>query len=298
MNWRRQNSETQKIKKMKKLVILGFLLAVINPSAGQENEKIIVEIGSKGIKVINQKTGDSTNVEVNVSMGDGFDNLKSEKKYKTAISKNANWSSFDFGVNVLFRPDWTNDFAKQPYLDFDPAKSWTFNFNVFEHYFGIAGKERQNFGLVTGLGFNLSHFGYNRNYTIVYDADSIHGFVDPNKNFSRNRLRAAYLQVPALLQFNIPAGQKNSDNFHVSLGVVGGVRIGSRLRQRYIENSSEFNIKEKRGQYFFNSFKTDAIIRLGYKDFGVFAGYNLIPLFDTRVVEPVHNLSFGLMLNF
>lgn len=283
---------------MKKLVILAGILLAMAPIIGQENEKIIVEIGSKGIKVVNQKTGDSTNVEVNVNLGDEHDNDKSEKKVRTGINKNANWSSFDFGVSMLFRPDWTNDFANQPYLDFDPAKSWTFNLNVFEHYFGIAGKERQNFGLVTGLGFNFSHFGYNRNYTIVYDADSIHGFVDPNRSYSRNRLRAAYLQVPALLQFNIPAGKKNTDNFHLSMGVVGGVRIGSRLRQRYIENSSEFNIKEKRGDYFFNSFKADATVRLGYGDFGVFASYNLIPLFNTRVVEPTHNLSFGLMVNF
>jgi hypothetical protein len=82
------------------------------------------------------------------------------------------------------------------------------------------------------------------------------------------------------------------------MGVVGGVRIGSRLTQRYIQNSEEFNIKDKRGQYFFNPFKADATIRLGYSDFGAFVSYNLIPLFNTNVVEPVHNLSFGLMLNF
>ena len=283
---------------MKKFVIIASLALATGLGWSQEtekNEKITVEIGNRGIKVINHQSGDSTNIDVNVIIGD---EEREEKKLKTGLSNKSNWSGFDFGVGMLFRPDWSNDFANQPYLDFDPAKSWTFNLNLFEHYFGIAGKNRENVGFVTGLGLNFSHFGYNRNYTIVYDADSIHGFVDPNRNYSRNRLRAAYLQIPALLQFNIPAGRNTRDNFHLSMGVVGGVRIGSRLRQRYIENATEFKIRERRGQYFFNPFKADATVRLGYKDFGVFATYNLVPLFDSRVVEPVHNLSFGLMLNF
>lgn len=282
---------------MKKLVMLaGFALATGQLFA-QETEKITVEIGSEGVKVINHKTGDSTHVDVKIAGNMEEPDDSEDKKVRTGISKTANWSGFDFGVNMLYRPDWSSNFGSQPYLDFDPAKSWTFNLNVFEHYFGIAGKNKQNLGIVTGLGFNLSHFGYNRNYTINYDADSISGIVDPNRSYSRNRLRAAYLQVPALVQINLK-GKNSKENFHLSMGVVGGVRIGSRLRQRYIENSSEFNIKEKRGDYFFNAFKADATIRLGYDDFGIFASYNLIPLFKTSVVEPAHNVSFGIMLNF
>lgn len=283
---------------MKTLVLLaGFVLATAQVT-GQENEKITVEIGSRGIKVINHQSGDSTQIDVKIGMDDEPENNREKSTPKTGISKNANWSSFDFGVGMLFTPEWENSFSSQPYLDFDPAKSWTFNLNFFEHYFGLLGKEKQNVGLVTGLGFNLSHFGYKRNYTIVYDADSIHGFADPNRNYSRNRLRATYLQVPALLQINFPASKNSKENFHLSMGVVGGVRIGSRLTQRYIENANQFKIKDKRGQHFFNPFKADATVRIGYGDFGAFVSYNLVPLFETSVVEPVHNLSFGLMLNF
>jgi hypothetical protein len=283
---------------MKKFVFIASFFLAINHVSSQENEKITVEIGSKGIKVINHKTGDSTNVDVNVTMGDEPETEEDDKNLKTGLSKTANWSSFDFGVGMLMRPDYSRNFADQPYLDFDPAKSWTFNLNVFEHYFGLLGKDKENVGLVTGLGFNFSHFGYNRNYTIVYDADSIHGFVDPDRSYSKNRIRAAYLQIPALVQFNFKGIKKSSENFHLSMGIVGGIRIGSRLSQKYIEDSNEFKIKDKRGQYFFNSFKADATVRFGFDDFGVFATYNLIPLFNTSVVDPVHNLSFGLMLNF
>ena len=283
---------------MKKLVFLaGFLLATGQIMA-QANEKVTIEIGSEGVKVINHKTGDSTFVEAPNRGHEDEPEKDEDKKVKTGISNKANWSSFDFGVGMLYRPDWTNNFNNQPYLDFDPAKSWTFNLNIFEHYFGLLGKEKQNVGIVTGLGFNFSHFGYNNNYTISYDADSISGIVDDTRKYSRNRLRAADLQLPLLMQFNSPSGKDKSGNFHLSAGVVGGIRIGSRLRQRYIENDNEFDIKDKRGDFFFNSFKADATVRVGYGDFGVFASYNLIPLFRTTVVEDVRNVSFGLMMNF
>lgn len=282
---------------MKKLIVFaGFVLAS-GFSYAQKEEKIVIKVVKNNEEIQINENGDTTIVIVEEEVeifNSGSGSPKSDKPLKTGVSNKANWSGFDMGVSILFTPDWQSGFSDTPHLDFDPAKSWTFNLNFFEHYFSIAG---DNFGLVTGLGANWSHFGYSRNYTINYDADSIHGFVDPDRRYSKNRIRAAYLQIPLLFQINLK-GKKSSENFHLSFGVVGGVRVGSQLKQRYLENSNSFKIKEKRGQYFFNPFKADATVRLGYGDWGAFASYNLVPLFDQNVVSPVHNLSFGLMFNF
>ncbi len=283
---------------MNKLMIIASIFLANGLSFAQE-ERIVIEINSSNLKITTIEGPDTVDVELNIdelseaslAVCDDFD--EDTPRLKTGISNRANWSGLDVGVSMLFTPDWQSGFSDTPHLDFDPAKSWTINFNFFEHYFAIAGS---HFGLVTGLGVNWSHFGYRRNYTINYDADSINGFVDPNRNYSKNRIRAAYLQIPLLLQVNL--GGRNGDNFHLSFGAVGGVRIGSQLKQKFMENNSSFKIKERRGQYFFNPFKLDATARLGYGDWGAFASYNLIPLFDQSVVSPVHNLSFGLMFNF
>lgn len=278
---------------MKKLMILaGFVLAS-GLSFAQKEERIVIKVVKNTEQVVVDENGDTTIVVVEeevelLNIDDG-----EEPTLKTGISNRANWSGLDFGVGMLFTPDWESNFSNTAHLDFDPAKSWTINFNFFEHYFPIAGN---HFGVVTGLGANWSHFGYRRNYTINYDADSINGFVDTNRNYSKNRIRAAYLQIPLLLQINL--GKKDGDNFHLSFGVVGGVRVGSQLKQKFMENNNSFKIKEKGGQYYFNPFKLDAPVRLGYGDWGAFASYNLVPLFDVSVVDPVHNLSFGIMFNF
>ena len=277
---------------MKKLIILaGFVLAS-GLGFAQKQEKVIVKVVKKSEQIVVNENGDTTVVVLEEEV-DVADNDPRDKPLKTGISKNANWSGLDVGVNMLFTPDWAVNFSDTPHLNFDPAKSWTFNLNFFEHYFSLY---KDNVGIVTGLGVNISHFGYRGNYTVNYDADSIFGFVDQTRSYSRNRLRASYLQVPLLFQINL--GAKGENNFSLAMGVVGGVRVGSRLRQKFVQNNESFDIKEKRGQYFFNSFKADATVRLGYGDWGAFASYNLVPLFDKNVVSPVHNLSFGLMFNF
>lgn len=268
---------------MKKLVILVlFFASTVHVSAQIEQPPTNIEDTNR-VDIYDDNPEDEP--EINF--------IEEFNEIRTGISRNSNWSGLDFGVGMLFTPNWESNFVDQPHLDFDPARSWTVNLNFFEHYFSIAG---DYFGLVTGLGANWSHFGYRRNYTINYDEDSIGGFVDPNRKYSKNRIRAAYLQIPLLFQINLKS--KTADNFHLSFGVVGGVRVGSNLKQKFLENSNKFKINEKRGDFHFNAFKADATVRLGFGDWGAFASYNLVPLFNTNVVEPVHNLSFGLMFNF
>jgi hypothetical protein len=321
---------------MKKLALLLLCgLVGLNATAQEEEkkkpEKVVIEIGKGGVTIVNAE-GDTTQIilkttglsqeeleeeeiegsleEIERALEGALEELEnaleemedtmecnvqkdSYRKIGTGIFQEANWSGIDFGVGILTRPDYSTGFSATPYLDFDPARSWTINFNFYEHYFGIV---KDRVGIVTGLGLNWSHFGYNKNYTFDYSNDTIVGVLDSTRNYRRNRIRAMYLQAPLLIQFNVPG--KNGSNFHLSAGVVGGVRIGSQLKQKFTEGSVSSKNKVRGGNYYFNPFKLDAMLRMGIGDWGIFASYNLIPLFNTNVVEPVHNVAFGLSYNF
>jgi hypothetical protein len=311
---------------MKKLALFLWCgLIGLNLTAQEEEkkkpEKVVIEIGKGGVIIVNEE-GDTTQIIMKIpgmnemeeedlsddeireswkieTSNDSLvlenqDNTKKKsKEIKTGISQNANWLGIDFGVGILTRPDYSTGFSATPYLDYDPARSWTINFNFYEHYFGIV---KDRVGIVTGLGLNWSHFGYNKNYTFDYSNDSIVGILDSTRNYRRNRIRATYLQTPLLIQFNVPG--KNSSNFHLSAGVVLGVRVGSQLKQKFTQGSIESKNKVRGGQYYFNPFKLDAMLRMGLGDWGIFASYNLIPLFNPNIIEPVHNVAFGLSYNF
>ena len=103
------------------------------------------------------------------------------------------------------------------------------------------------------------------------------------------------MTVPVLIEFCSNANEDNS--FYLAAGVVGGVRIASRVKRVGEFDGKEFEENEK-GSYGLNSFKLDGTVRIGYGSWGAFATYSLLPLFDTEKTTEVYPLTFGLSLNF
>jgi hypothetical protein len=118
---------------MKNLVIFaGFVLAS-GLSYAQKEEKIVIRIIKNNEEIQINENGDTTVVgvveEVEI-FNSGTGKPISDKPLKTGVSNKANWSGFDVGVGMLMTPERTSDFSSTPHLDFDPAKSWTFNINL------------------------------------------------------------------------------------------------------------------------------------------------------------------------
>ena len=86
-------------------------------------------------------------------------------------------------------------------------------------------------------------------------------------------------------------------SFYLAAGVIGGVRLSSKTKRKGEIDGEKFTVKNK-GTYSLNSFKLDATVRLGYNDFGVFASYSMLPLFNVGKTAEVYPLTFGLSLNF
>ena len=219
------------------------------------------------------------------------DDVKVKKKKKGSDDDLTYWSGFEFGPSILFNSNGGNT-INSSYLQLDPAQSFSYNFNLFEKRIPFG---TDHVGLVTGLGFTHARYGFKDNYSLVANADSTWGVLDTTKAFNKNQLRATYLNVPLLLQFNT---SKNEDkNFHVAVGVIGGVRLSSKTVQKFDVLGKEAKNKQK-GVYNLNPFQASATARVGYKDFGVFASYNLLPLFDKGAAEEVYPLTLGLSMHF
>lgn len=202
------------------------------------------------------------------------------------------WSGFEIGINSMLNSAEGLNFGTDKFLEIDPAESFNFAFNFaqFELPFKI-----QYVGLVTGLGFEHSRFGFKNNYVLDYDENSTFGVMDTTKNFSKNQLRAWYFHVPVLLQFNTSKYQ--SKNIHLAVGVVGAVRMTSKTVQEYDVYGGEQEDIAKR-KYNLNPYKLTATARLGYKNIGVFANYSMLSLFEEGKTEGAFPLTFGIRLGF
>ena len=185
-----------------------------------------------------------------------------------------------------------NNFSDHPYWNNDAAKSQVWNLNLFEHKFNFG---TPYVGLTTGLGFSFTSVAFKNNYLIQSTADSVYAVMDTVHNYSKNKLKASYLTIPLMLEFNTSADEDKS--FYLAAGVIGGVRLTSKTKRQGEFDGKEFKEKVK-GPFNLNPFKLDAAVRFGYADWGVFANYSLLPLFDQGKTVDLYPLTFGLSLNF
>lgn len=273
---------------MKRLTILSLaVFASFGIFAQEEEEKKAdttrINLGDTEIIIVDKK-GEEGDEDMEFDI-DEEDPIEKEPK------RNAHWAGVDFGFGVLLNDQMGGKFPQNPYWQNDAARSQTWNLNLLEHKFKIA---QNYFGVTTGLGFSFTSVAFRDNYLIQSTPDTLFAVMD-SLEYSKNKLKASYLTVPLLLEFNTSNDPNKS--FYLAAGVVGGVRLGSKVKRIGEIDGREFKEKVK-GTYGLSSFKVDAAVRLGYADWGVFANYSLMPLFDTDKTVEVYPLTFGLSYNF
>lgn len=219
---------------------------------------------------------------------DGDTVYRKKKKKKSE----AHWAGVDFGFSLLMDQNFDNSFSDHPYWKNDAARSQTWNLNLLEHKFNFG---TPYVGLTTGLGFSFTSIAFNNNYVLTDTPDTLTAMIDTVHTYSKNKLKASYLTVPLLLEFNTNADASKS--FYLAAGVVGAVRMTSKVKRKGEFDGKKFVQKDK-GRYGLNSFKLDAMVRMGYSDFGVFASYSLLPLFEDGKTVDLYPLTFGLSFNF
>jgi TonB family protein len=218
---------------------------------------------------------------------DGTEDDDEQRKYY-----DGHWAGFDIGTLILMNDLFKTDFASAPYWNNNIARSSKFNFNFYEFKVPIF---KQYLGLTTGLGWSVSTIGLKNNYNIIHSDSSVYAISNPTQSYQSNNLIAHYLTAPLLLDFSTKKEQKKS--FYFAAGVVGGVRIYSNTFQTgKFANGDRFR-NYVRSKYNLAPFTLEATARLGYGVFGLFASYNLTPLFQKDKTVVVYPFSAGISIN-
>ncbi len=290
--------EHQKLKAIKMKTIYTLLIMLLLSPFGftqgeMDPDTTRMKIGNTTIIIIENGEEDVEYIGDESDTTDRGNYFTDDEDYDRKSKRSeAHWAGFDVGVLMMMDANFNNSFATTPYWDNDIAKSHVINFNPWEHKFNFG---TPFVGLTTGLGFNFMSIAFKDDYLLTDGPDSLFAFIDTVNSYSKNKLKATYLTIPLMLEFN--TSRNDSKNFYLAAGVVGGVRVASKVKKRGEFEGKQFKQKEK-GTYGLNSFKLDAAVRLGYGNIGIFANYSLLPLFDTNKTVEVYPLTFGLSMNF
>jgi hypothetical protein len=262
------------------IATVALLMSSFGIFAQEPSDTTKFKIGDTKVILIDENQKDSTDVEW--SEDDDNECGKAELTY---------WDGIDFGMNILLNKDGKTTFeGDNEWLQLDYARSFTWRFNIIEAKVRLAD---DYVGIATGLGFTYNSYGLKNNVTVVNVDDSTFAVPDTLINFSKNKLRASYLNVPLMLEFNT---SKDCDkNFHVALGVIGGLRMGSIAKQKYEANDNDVRSRVK-NDFNMTNFTMDATVRVGYRNLTLFATYGLTPLFEDKKGPEAYNVSVGVAL--
>lgn len=264
---------------MKTGLFITFIFFLIGASYGQEDpDTTRIKLKEKQIIIVKNEPGESDTIDAGP-----------DEETERAIE--AHWAGLEFGPTMLMNQSFGRDFPTAPYWENDPGKSFSWNLNFAEYKFKIY---KNYIGITTGLGVNWTQIGL-RNNVLYSNADSLWVVKDSVNNYDKNKLRGIYLTAPLMVEFC--SNGDGDGGFYLAAGVIGGVRIASSTKSVIETDDTRIKTKTK-DQFGLNAFRLEAAVKLGYEDFGVFANYNLLPLFDKDKTVAVYPLTFGLQFNF
>lgn len=277
---------------MKTILLSGMAIFSLICVNAQENkpDTTRLNLGETEVLIIKNQKGTLV-IDGNTEPSDSLASKSSEEE-KEETSHDGHWAGIDMGVTMLMNNQFKASFPNDLQWENDPAKSFYWNINLIDHRFNLY---KEHIGITTGLGVNFTQIGLRNNYILRENADSLWAVPDSINVYAKNKLRMTYLQIPLLLEFNTSSDEDKT--FYFAAGVIGGIRIGSSLKRK--NEVKGFESKEVlKGTYGINAFKLDGTVRIGYGQWGAFANYSLIPLFDTKKTAEAQALTFGLTLNF
>ena len=242
------------------------------------------KVGDKNIIIVEDK-------EIRIEGDDGCDKDKGDwkpgKKHKDRVR--LHWAGVNLGINGFLN---SNNELKTPvgfsYLEPDYARSWFVDINPFEVGIPIL---KKHINIVSGLGMTVNNYRFDNNYILQPNTDYTSAVEDTAIMYSKNKLTTVYLTAPLLLQFDTPRLHKKN-TIHLSLGVVGGVRIGSHTKQVYEIDNTKFKPKT-RDDFNLAPFRYSAMVKIGYGPFNVFATYQVSELFRKNKGPQMHPFSVG-----
>jgi len=216
------------------------------------------------------------------------DEGESDSKYQLTW-----WNGIDIGLNSILNADYGSNLSDDPLsgmLEPEIGRSRYIALNFAQ----VKGRIIKDYlGITTGLTLQIYNWKFSGSNELLFSGDSLFLAPTGERNVSKNKLRAEYLGIPLMLEFNTSLDPDKA--FHISAGVVGKVRLGNMYKQKYSLEGNN-NKATLKGELGMNRWAADAMLRVGYKRFTVFGQVGLLPLFDNDNTQDVYPVAVGLFI--
>lgn len=246
-----------------------------------------LKVNGKEIIIIEDKDAFDTKFEE-------WDNDKDFSKMNVDISWNkkfdGHYGGIELGVNNYLNADMEMKVPEDAqFMELDDSKSLEFNWNIADVALPIV---KNRFGLVTGLGFSWNNYKFdNKQLVLKNDGEEVYAVYDSTKNYSKNKLTSVFLNVPLMLEFQQPVGNKE---LWIAVGGYGGVKIGSHTKVK----TNDGDKTKVRKDFHLNTLRYGLRAQVGFDSFGLYCNYSLQSLFKKDEGPELYPISLGVSLAF
>lgn len=174
-------------------------------------------------------------------------------------------------------------------IKYNQERSWEFGVILFE----MAQRfwKNKHWTYAVGVGASATNYGYKGNGCLQDDENGVaHWAPAPEgKTYKRTRLMGTSLTLPIIIDWQ--AKPLKANTFFVQAGFEFGLASYT-TRALYKSDKENENIRYKN----FCMYTANALLRIGYKDFGVYARYSFLPLFDDNKGPQAHPIGVGIFM--
>ncbi len=239
-----------------------------------------------GSNIIINEDGDNTYIEIGGKDHDSY------KQYNRRFK--GHYTGLEFGFNNFVTSDGSTNYPDAPYMELNAGRSNSFGVNALQWSIGL--DRRGNFGLVTGLGIEWNNYHFSNPIILTKDDEGNITYEDATRPLDRNKLVTTHLNVPLLMEFQIPTHHRRQP-FYISAGAIGGMRINSYNRIVY-DDSEDPHKQKTKGAYNIQKFRYGGMVRVGYRAINLYGTYYFSSLFEENKGPELYPVSVGLSIYF
>ena len=216
-----------------------------------------------------------------------MDNFKEKRRRAKPI-----WAGFEMGINSWVDNSGSFNLANG-LEDFElrEEKCTYVGLNFFEKDFELG---HSNVWFFTGLGITWNNYRFDNDVVLVNgDYTTTYRDTSPGVDHVKSKLVVSYLTAPVMFEFFTDRRAKKA--FHLGVGGMLGMRIGSHTKRKIIIDSESSKLKE------FDDFNLDMFrygfrAQIGYGKFNVFADYYASSVFNDHHGPKLFPIDVGITL--
>lgn len=220
--------------------------------------------------------------------------VEHHKKKKSSFE--GHLSGFYLGINGYLDAD-NKDRLPQDYafMETIPGKSIEVGIYPWQQSIRLIGP---HVGLVTAAGIKFNNYRFDFDRITEVPEESRIWFPDilEDARISKSKLTTLQLTVPLAFEIQLP-DSKGKNNFYLSAGIEGGLRLRSHTKLVLREDGSK-DKKKRRDSFGMPTFRYGYFAKAGYDDFGIYASYSPQSLFKEDRGPELFPYTIGITFNF